>query len=155
MKNKRKGQEEMKKTSKQKSTEKWAKRKARWNANARLIAAAPDMLATLRAIAADCEDYLNDDLEMDAGELCIAFLKAINEVHDKATGSCFVAENPVDEFGEAVTQWSNTPQLRGNHGKTHSRLESWTGESSSRRNDARKKSRRKIKISHFTLDKRR
>jgi len=32
MKNKRKGQEEMKKTSKQKSTEKWAKRKARWNA---------------------------------------------------------------------------------------------------------------------------
>ena len=74
------------------------------DANARLIAAAPDMLATLRAIAADCEDYLNDDLEMDAGELCIAFLKAINEVHDKATGSCFVAENPVDEFGEAVTQ---------------------------------------------------
>jgi len=68
--------------------------------NGSLIAAAPDMLATLRAIAADCEDYLNDDLDMDAGELCIAFLKAINEVHDKATGSCFVAENPVDEFGE-------------------------------------------------------
>lgn len=71
-------------------------------ANAKLIAAAPDMLATLRAIAADCEDYLNDDLDMDAGELCQAFLNAINKVHDQATGSTFSSENPVDQYGEKV-----------------------------------------------------
>ena len=73
-------------------------------ANKQLFIAAPDMLATLRAIANDCEDYLNDDLDMDAGELCQAFLNAINQVHDKATGSMFASDKPVDADGEAVPQ---------------------------------------------------
>lgn len=71
--------------------------------NARFLLAAPDMLATLRAIANDCEQYLNDDLELSPGDLCQAFLNAINEVHDKATGSTFASDEPVDEYGEEVT----------------------------------------------------
>lgn len=66
-------------------------------ANAKLIAAAPDMLATLRAIANDCDDYLSDNLDMDAGELCQAFFSAINEVYVKATGK-FIQ----DDVGQEV-----------------------------------------------------
>ena len=75
---------------------------AETEANARLIAAAPDLLATLRAIANDCEDYLNNDSDCGSDDLIQAFLSAINEVHDKATGSTFASDTPADEYGEAV-----------------------------------------------------
>ena len=34
---------------------------------------------TLDAIAADCEHYINGESEIDAHDLCVAFLAAINQ----------------------------------------------------------------------------
>lgn len=51
----------------------------------RLCDAAPVMLKTLQAVLNDCENYLNDELELSEGELCLAFQRVINEAIAKAT----------------------------------------------------------------------
>ena len=81
-------------------------------ANARLIAAAPDMLAELEAIGYDCQRYLNDDLQLDAGELCQAFLRVIDEVHRKATDEPFPEYRP-DEDTEDEADVEGTGCGRG------------------------------------------
>ncbi len=54
-------------------------------ANARLIAAAPGMLAVLEAISRDCEDCISGEGDLDLNDLAQSLLRACNEEVRKAT----------------------------------------------------------------------